>query len=674
MKKLVQNSVLLISVLAMMAGCPVQAADRVPNDTYYNEQWYLRQIGAPEAWNKSLGIESVIIAFIDSGVDIDHPDLKDNIWRNLGEIAGNGRDDDGNGYIDDVNGWDFLGNDSDPRPDITGDFTALGANHGTVGAGVAAARGDNGRGITGVSWQSTIMPLRALDSNGTGDGPRMARAVRYAVANGAKIINLSFVGSVYSDELRLALRAAYDSGVFIVAAAGNAPDGSEAGDLDKKPMYPICLDQNSDENFIYGVAATDEKDHKAEFSNYGAGCVDGSAPGVRILSTQLYRPGNKYFESPYGGFYNGTSVAAPIVSGMVALIRALDRNLTPKQITNILTDSSFKIDDLNPGLYGKLGRGRIDAAKAVDIALGKKQVVAQPTLTTLLLPPESSGKVIVAAPGAGRAPEIRLYTEDGSYVRSFMSFPESFKGGVSLSIGNFDRTKRNSIVAGAGPGGAPQVRIFDINTKPIGGFMAYNASFKGGVSVAAGDADGDGKDEIITGAGPGGGPHVRIFGANGVAMGGFFAFDARKRTGVDVAAGDLDGDGRVEIVASAPDSATVRIFDARGKLLSEISPFGKGVRRGNSRVTVTDLDGDGRAEITVTRIASVGLRLSALRLAGDLISEYDLSAAGGSKKLVGVMGTPPGRAPAVEVLGRAALTFTAFEPKFKGGVSAVLTE
>src|SRR5690606_30958863 len=170
---------------------------------------------------------------------------------NVKEIAGNGIDDDRNGYIDDIHGWDFVSNDNDPRPDVSGSYDVLGANHGTVDAGVAAARGGNGKGIAGVAWQATIMPLRALNSDGSGSPEDVVRAIEYAMHNGAKIINLSFAGPSYRPELAIAVRRAYDAGVFVVAAAGNAPQGGEPVDLDKTPLYPICLDRESDENFIY---------------------------------------------------------------------------------------------------------------------------------------------------------------------------------------------------------------------------------------------------------------------------------------------------------------------------------------------------------------------------------------------------------------------------------------
>lgn len=664
------------SIRATIAAClfasvvfvvPAYAADRVPDDTYYSEQWYLRHIGVPEAWNTTLGIETVPIAVIDTGVDIDHPDLKDNIWTNTREIPGNGTDDDGNGYIDDVHGWDFIGNDNDQRPDISGKFSVLGANHGTINAGVIAARGGNSKGIVGVTWQSTIMPLRALDSNGEGDPALIIRAVDYAVANGAKVINLSFAGTAASSELAAALKRAYDNGVFIVAAAGNARANGEAIDLDTQSLYPVCLDDGAEENFIFGVAATDEKDTKAEFSNYGAGCIDIAAPGVRILSTQLWRPKVKYFDAQYGGFYNGTSVAAPIVSGVAALLFSLDHNLTPKQITSVLLRSATNIDGMSPNFIGKLGAGRIDAKKAVDEVLGMLRGAAPPIATASLVPPGYAGRFVVAASGPGRNTEVRLFTIDGVFIRGFQAFDTGFKGGASLGLAKFDGA-RQTIVLGALAGGAPQVRIFDINTKNIGGWLAYDAAFRGGIDVGVADLDGDGKDEVITGAGPGGGPHVRMFTAKGVVRGGFFAFDKKKSTGVNVAAGDLGGDGHAEIVASLPDGSAARIFNAQGNLLAEFFPFGKGYK-GNARISVEDVDGDGRAEIVIRRFTD-GKRTSIVRLQGGALSESEL------KIPQRAFGASVGQTPSVTIHNGvgAPFSFLAFEARFRGGVRTALTE
>jgi len=682
----------MLSLLALVVASglcfPESAAARQPNDFYFGEQWYLSHVGAPEAWNYSLGMETVPIAIIDSGVDLDHPDLKDNIWRNVNEVAGDGIDNDRNGYIDDVHGWDFVNKDNDPNPDVEGDYVILGANHGTISAGLAAAKGDNGQGIVGMTWQVPIMVLRALDSNGVGDPLHVARAVDYAVANGAKVINLSFAGTSHSSMLDASLRRAYDRGVFVVAAAGNSPDNGVAINLDISPRYPVCFDRDSNVNYIYGVAATDQSDNKAEFSNYGASCVDVSAPGARVISTQVNISGHADFSEPYGGYYSGTSVAAPLVSGLVALMFSLDRSLTPRQVMNMLTETSFNINDLNPEYFGLLGRGRIAADKAVKKVLERDSVSKpiEPVVpTAVLTPEESSGRYVVATPGPGREPEVRLFTEDGLFVRGFNAFPESFQGGVSLAIGNFDGTHPSSIVTGALAGGGPHVRIFDVNTRPIGGFFAYDAAFTGGVEVAVGDLDGDGIDEIITGAGPGGGPHVRMFDKRGHPMGGFFAYEDSYRGGVDVAAGDLGGDGSTEIVvAPGEGKSEVRIFDAVGKHLYSLLPFGHSYARG-MQVKIDDLNGDGSVELVIRGYNADGNITTSVHdgngdYIGDGGSVPDLSASAvgidvpqfnhrtvwghidGANVTLTATSTSP------------AMTFYAYETSFRGGVRAALIE
>lgn len=669
--RIVRSAAALLAAVSLFL--PAVVAARVTDDTYFDSLWHLKKIGAPEAWETTLGFEGVIVAVIDTGVDIDHPDLKDNIWRNMGEIPGNGADDDGNGYVDDVNGWDFVDGDSDPRPVIASGDERLGAAHGTISAGVIAAKGDNGRGIVGVTWQTKVMPLRALGTDGQGDPLDVVRAVEYAVKNGAKVINLSLVGSVRDDLLRIALRRAYDAGVFVVAAAGNAPDGGEASDLDRTPRYPVCLDEGADENFVYGVAATDEDDRRAAFSNYGAGCIDLSAPGSRFISTVPYRPWIAGFAQPYGGYYNGTSIAASVVSGAVALMKSLDPNLTPKQLANILTATADNIDEQNAGYFGKLGRGRLNVARAVAEVRARQNPVEKPVATADLVPGGHTGGLVFAAPRGGRRTDIRVFTSDGALVRSFSAFSDGFTGGASLAVADFDGGGRRSVVAGAGPGGSSQVRVFDVNTLPIGGFTAYDAAFRGGVNVVAADLDGDGRDEIVTAPASGGGPHVRLFTARGVPMGGFMAFDSRERGGWQIAAADVNGDGRDEIAVLAGDGARLRVFDSQSRKLYEVNVPGTAAVRKGGVIVAADVNGDGREEVGVMRLEKGRPTAVFFATDGKASALFDLltDVIGGRGDWA--VGSLAGEAPVVRlpVSSGPAFSFQAFEKNYVAGVVAV---
>ena len=256
----------------------VSANAQTPNDTYFERLWGLHNDGdndgingtpdadidAPEAWEVTTGGSAVVVAVIDSGVDINHPDLRNNIWTNTGETPNNGVDDDKNGYIDDVNGWDFYINDKDPR-DAHG--------HGTHVAGTIAAVGNNGRGITGVSWSAKIMALRFLDAWGNGTTANAISAIEYANAMGADIINNSWGGSGYVQSLKDAIDA---SDAVVVCAAGNSNWNTDT----YIPHYPSGYTSAN----IISVAASTEDDQRAWFSNYGAVSVDVAAPGTNIYS------------------------------------------------------------------------------------------------------------------------------------------------------------------------------------------------------------------------------------------------------------------------------------------------------------------------------------------------------------------------------------------------------
>jgi hypothetical protein len=228
-------------------------------------------IDAPEAWDIETGVSHpVVIAVVDTGVAYHHPDLEANIWRNTAENCDNGIDDDGNGYIDDCHGWDFIGNDNDP-PDYNNYLGGIG--HGSHVAGTIAAAGNNHTGITGVMWQAQIMPLRTLGVTGAGTTAAAIAAIEYANANGAQVINNSWGGIGFSQALKDVID---QSNAVVVCAAGN-----ESQDNDLNPTYPASFTSPN----IISVAATTSSDNLAFFSNYGHTSVDVAAPGVFTFST-----------------------------------------------------------------------------------------------------------------------------------------------------------------------------------------------------------------------------------------------------------------------------------------------------------------------------------------------------------------------------------------------------
>jgi len=289
-------------------------AFEVPDDPRLAEQWALHNpdhadIDATQAWEVETGKRRIIVAVVDTGLDPTHPDLRDNLWRNPGETGDgretNGRDDDHNGYVDDVYGWDFVANAPLVRDDN---------GHGTHVAGIIAARGNNGVGTCGVAWETSLMPVRFLNAQGVGRASDAIAAILYAAANGARILNASWGGSARSQALEEAFEYARRHKVLVIAAAGNAGQ-----DNDLYPTYPADFPFDN----ILSIAATDRDDHLAPFSNFGAQRVDLAAPGVDILAPF---PGGTH------RLLSGTSMAAPHVSGVAALVLAHRPGITWRQV------------------------------------------------------------------------------------------------------------------------------------------------------------------------------------------------------------------------------------------------------------------------------------------------------------------------------------------------------
>lgn len=282
-----------------------------PNDPLYTQQWYIPAIQADAVWDTTTGDTSQVIAFLDTGVDWHHPDLADNIWTNTAEADGvAGVDDDGNGFVDDVHGWDFINNDNDPSDDNS---------HGTHVAGIACAEGNNGIGIAGVDWHAKIMPIKVFQSNGQGDAATISQGINYAASNGATVINMSFGSYARSLTMEAALQNAYANCV-LVAAAGN--DASDINANPPGPFFPAAL------SYVLGVQATEQGGGLADYSN-----VDGDGPVYSqypdLLNYEMKAPGTSIISTvPNGGYrvYSGTSMATPVVSGAVALYKTLHPN------------------------------------------------------------------------------------------------------------------------------------------------------------------------------------------------------------------------------------------------------------------------------------------------------------------------------------------------------------
>ncbi|PLX26086.1 hypothetical protein C0580_00635 [Candidatus Parcubacteria bacterium] len=552
--------------------------DYTPKDTAVRYQTYLDMINIGPSWSNDLELnKEVVIAVLDSGMDMDHPDLLASLWVNNGEIAGDGIDNDGNSYIDDINGWDFLDSDNSPHPNFEDDFDYAAVNHGTVIAGVIAAS-HNDSGIVGIAPQAKIMPLRVLNEQGSGNTLVLSQAIEYAIENGADIINFSLVGQYYDELLQESIKKAYDKGIMIVAASGNEENKGISLDID--PHYPVCDIDGI--NRVFGVAALDKDKKLADFSNYGEVCIDISAPGEDFYSTTYYEDSENSLKTYYKGGWNGTSVAAPTVSATMALIKMQYPDLRPYDIYNIIMASSQDISQENPLYYVDLGAGLLDVGAALNYADSYYNETIK----------------IVLAPGRGLSPEILIMDTDGNVLETFLAYGIGFKGGVNVATGDVDGGGEQEIITAPMAGGGPHIRVFDKNGELLSQFFAYANDFYGGVNVATGDVDGDGEQEIITAPMAGGGPHIRVFDQHGNILSEFFAYEHSFSGGVNVATGDVNNDNKDEIVLAPMGSyePRIRVYDQNGLSKSTFLAYDASMKNGVA-VSVADINNDGWPEI-----------------------------------------------------------------------------
>jgi subtilisin family serine protease len=343
----------------------ISKSSTIPNDTGFDGLYGMHNTGqdggtadadidAPEAWDLHTGSTGIIVGITDSGIDYDHPDLEPNIWTNPGEIAGNGIDDDGNGYADDIHGWDWAYGDNDPT-----DFDG----HGTHVAGTVGAIGDNSEGVTGVCWNVKLMALKFLNDVGSGSTSNAILALEYAVDNGAHLTNNSWGGGSYNSTLETTIA---NSNILFMAAAGNGGVDGIGDDIDAAPYYPASYANAN----VIAVASLNRNNSKAGSSNFGVSSVDLGAYGVSILSTKPSNATDIIFGLPgyglsstYYGIISGTSMATPQVSGLAALLLSYNSSLTWQEVKDAIMDNVDPVSALN-GIT--VTGGKINAFNALN--------------------------------------------------------------------------------------------------------------------------------------------------------------------------------------------------------------------------------------------------------------------------------------------------------------------
>jgi hypothetical protein len=421
---------------------------------------------------------------------------------------------------------------------------------------------------------------------------------------------------------------------------------------------------------VIGVVATDALDQKASFSSYGHRCVDIAAPGISFFTTVV--PGTSYdnYNNYYDGYWSGTSMAAPLVSGALALIEQANPELSPREVVNILFASTDNISLLNPDYLGQLGNGRLNIDRAIEMA--KAELYSH--VGRLLIAPVSGQK------------NFKISASNGDLVSEFKG-TENMKAG-SIGSGDINGDGVDEIVVASAAGGEPQIQILNTKGKILKKFLAYDKSFRGGVNIAVADINNDGDAEIITAPASAGTPEIKVFDENGKLLKQFMAFDKKSKMGLNLALGYLNDQSQLELVvgSGAGSEPLVKIFSADANLITSFYPYEKKFR-GGVKVAVANLDGrkdHGQSEIIVApgagrdplvKIYNGDLGLKKQFLAYNKNWQGGLNISAGDVNNDGIseiiLGANPGAAPHVRIFdGEANLveSFYAWPESFKGGV------
>lgn len=595
----------------------------LPNDTYmqssgawgqdFKDLWGLYRIDAPRAWGSAQG-EGVTVAVIDTGVDLDHQDIAQNIWTNTEEIPDNGKDDDKNGFMDDVNGWNFV----DRSPAMIDDV-----GHGTHVAGTIAATGNNALGIVGVAPRAKIMPLRGLGEGG-GSLADLLQAIYYAADNGAQVINASWGAGFPGTASRIltdAVEYAYRHGVTFVAAAGNSADNVGT------PEYgyePASLPR------VIAVAASDSDDRSAFFSNYGEK-IDVAAPGGGDRDPEdAYKPYYSIlsllssFASPdlsqegkpvIGGAYvrlAGTSMASPHVAGVAALVKSLHPSFGPDQVRSVLRESS---DDVGkPGRDSRTGYGRVNAARAVGFP---------PMLVEILSPRNAAlsvgqGLTVAAIVEVAALSSWKLEYGPGKSPATWRTIATGSQPIHNAALATWDLssvttgdyTLRLTATDRAGKSIADQTTLrLSIDPTIRAGWPKWEESHSmGAVTVA--DVFGKGGKQILVAVGD----HISIYDANGSALLGWpQTIPAGRTVTAAPSVGDLDGD-RVPDVTACDIQGTCYAWNNAGQMLPgwpsesvfSVTDYITSLAE-DGCTSIADMDGDGQNEVVVSGNSNVAI-------------------------------------------------------------------
>ncbi len=591
------------------------------NDPFVN-QWAYSHISAYGAWDVTTGSSGVVVAVLDNGFDTFHPDLRGNVWQNKKEIPNNKKDDDKNGYVDDVWGWNFLDNNNDPRPEVKNlldnEKQKQVFSHGTIVAGLIGAVGDNELDGVGINWRVKLMNLKVLGNGGNGSFESFAKAINYAVDNGADVINISMVGSFESAEIIEAIDRAYEEGVVVVAAAGNT-----SSDLNIEKLYPICLGGSQLPEKVIGVNAINQDHRLAIFSNYGSSCIDITAPGMGINSTVRFSPTNGLDER-YVENWNGTSFATPLVSGAVALLKSVQPGWGPKEIFYALTSSVLHTPNQDENMYANLfGAGLLQIDKAVNYAMSqpktskykkniwifdtetgeveknleKTKVIFLKDIDDITAYNQAGKKNIVTARQIdNKKTEITFFSEDGALIKKWQV---DSNGPSNIVIGNVRDDEKPEIILSPNYASHELYRIFTLGGRELDSLDITESH--DGVSIDLAVQSETDKQEIVVFYKSDNLKIERYNSTNEVTYS--FLVGSLDSQG-DLGIGDIDGDGDEDYILSNGSgfSSYLVYYSSNGKLKRKFMAYA-GDYLDAVDIAIADYDNDGKDDIFLSPLS-----------------------------------------------------------------------